>query len=79
VTEINSSPPHLSKAGHIAESILLELNNLRSFSFVHVRRALNEVAHVLAREALVNNLNFCWRTEFPHCIQSLILREMSSL
>jgi hypothetical protein len=70
VTEINFSPPHLSKAGHITESILLELNDLRSFSSVHVRRALNEVAHVLAKEAVVNNLNFCWRTEFPSLLYS---------
>jgi hypothetical protein len=38
---------------------------LRSASFVHVRRASNAVAHVLAREAMLKNLNVCWRSDFP--------------
>jgi len=77
VAEINSSPPHLSIAGHITESILQELKDLRSSSFVHVRRASNAVAHVLAREAMLKNLNVRWRSDFPCCIQDLIVREKS--
>jgi len=46
VAEIISSPPHLSTAGHITESIVQELIAFRSGSFVHVKRSLNGVAHV---------------------------------
>jgi hypothetical protein len=38
-----------------------------------------EVAHVLAKEIVVNDLNSWWRYEVPRCIQSLILREKFSL
>jgi hypothetical protein len=69
VKEINSPSPHLSSAGHITESILQELKVFGSSSFVHVKRSLNEVAHILAREALFNSCNACWFSDFPSCIQ----------
>lgn len=70
-------PPHLSSAGHITESILQELKVFGSSSFVHVRRSLNEVAHILAREALMNSFNACWFSDFPTCIQGHLVREKS--
>jgi hypothetical protein len=77
VTEINSPLPHLSTAGHITESILQEIKGFGSSSFVHVNRALNGVAHILAREALFNSLNACWLSDFPICILGHLFREKS--
>jgi hypothetical protein len=77
VTEINSPLPHLSTAGHITESILQEIKGFGSSSFVHVNRAFNEVAHILAREALFNSLNACWFSDFPTCILGHLFKEKS--
>jgi len=69
----------LSSAGHITESILQELKVFGSSSFVHVKRSLNGVAHILAREALLNSLNACWFSNFLTCIRVIWLGRSLSL
>jgi hypothetical protein len=75
ISDINSPPPHFSKAGQFTESVLSKSKSLRFVSFVHAPRELNVVAHVLAKTAIGRKLNFCWREEVPDCISNLILRE----
>lgn len=52
VSELHSDPPYLSEIGHFIESIIQELQGLRSARFVHVHRESNIIAaHVFANEA----------------------------
>jgi hypothetical protein len=75
VKDIMSPVPHLSKSGHITESILQELYGFRAATFVHVKRECNRVAHTLARLAVDQNYLNCWLEEAPACISDLIFRE----
>jgi ribonuclease HI len=77
ILDINSPPPHFSKAGHLTESVIKELRSFRKATFVHVPRELNEVAHTLAKEAAVRKVDNCWLEEVPVCISSLVVREKS--
>jgi hypothetical protein len=49
VNEINSPPSYLSNTGHFIESIVKEINGIRSVKFGHVHRELNGAAHVLTK------------------------------
>lgn len=77
ILDINSPPPHFSKAGHLTEIVIKELEGFRKAIFVHVPRELNEVAHTLAKEAAVRKIDDCWLEEVPECIFSLVVREKS--
>jgi hypothetical protein len=75
VEEILSNPLYLSSSGHLIESIAQEQNCFRSVSFVHVNRKCNNVANILAKEAVERYEEMCWLEETPNCIGSVILRE----
>jgi ribonuclease HI len=77
ISDINSPPPHFSKAGHITESMSLELEGFQYANFVHVPKELNSVAHVLAKKAAMYNLDCCWLEEISACISNLVLGEKS--
>jgi hypothetical protein len=49
VNEINVASPSLSRTGCFTEGIKLELNSLRSFRVIHVKRKANFVVHVLIK------------------------------
>jgi len=75
VNEIRSPLPHLSKSGHLIESIVQEPHGRRSAQFVHVKRDCNSVAYSLAKVAMDQNISDCWLEEAPICIAELIIRE----
>jgi hypothetical protein len=75
IDEICSPLPHLSKSGHIIESITHDIYHLTSAKFVHITREGNVVAHCLAKLAVDQNLSFCWMVEPPACIVVLLVRE----
>jgi hypothetical protein len=79
ISNINSPPPHFSKAGHLTESVIRELEGFRKATFAHVPRELNEVAHTLAKEAVVHKIDDCWLEEVYECISSLVVREKSTI
>jgi len=56
VAELSSSPPYLSKNGHLTESIVQEIQCFRFAKFVHVHQECNSVAHVIAKEAAICKL-----------------------
>jgi hypothetical protein len=59
ISDINSPHPHFSKAGHLTKSVIRELESFRKAIFVYVPRELNEVAHTLAKEAVVRKIDDC--------------------
>jgi hypothetical protein len=79
ISNINSSPPHFSQAGHLTESVIRQLEGFIKAIFVHVPRELNEVAHTLAKEAVVRKIDDCWVEEVSECISSLVVREKSTI
>jgi hypothetical protein len=38
-----------------------------------IRREGNNIAHVLANEAILSSLNECWLFEPPDCIKELVV------
>lgn len=52
--KVNSNTPYLSRSGHFIEGMKHEMLYLRSYSFVNVSKASNEVAHTLAKSAAAN-------------------------
>jgi ribonuclease HI len=75
IDDICSPLPHLSKSGHITESIALNILHLTSAKFVHVKREGNMVAHCLAKLAVDQNSSSCWRFEPPACIVDSLVRD----
>jgi hypothetical protein len=59
IDEICSPLPHLSKFGHITESIAHDIYHLTSAKFVHIKREGNAVAHCLAKLVVDQNLSSC--------------------
>lgn len=49
--------------------------HLRSYSIVHVPRALNEVAHTLAKSAAAIFCDDVWLEDIPLCIFDIVTRE----
>jgi len=65
IFDINSPLPHFSKVGQFTKSVISESKDLRFVSFVHPPRESNEVAHVLAKTAIVRKLMKKFRIAFP--------------
>jgi ribonuclease HI len=75
IREVNSNHPYLFRSGHFIEGIKQDVVYLRSNSFVHVSRALNEAAHTLARSAAANFCYDVWLEDIPSCIFDIVSRE----
>ncbi|XP_062173543.1 uncharacterized protein LOC133879005 [Alnus glutinosa] len=75
VNKIHSKPPFLSATGHLIESIVQEIQGLRSATFVHVHRECNGAAHLLAKEAVVHEEETCWIEDTSYFLDTVILRE----
>jgi len=75
IREVNSSPPYLSRSGHFIKGIKQEVLHLRSHSFVHVSRALNEAAHTLAKSAAAYFCDDVWLEDIPPCIFDIVTKD----
>jgi hypothetical protein len=68
IQALSTTPPHLHWFGHFVESILLELQYFKSFSFAHCRRDANGVAHSLAKAVASQCLEARWIVQPPSFI-----------
>jgi hypothetical protein len=71
---VNYNPHFLSSVDHLVEGIRNEVGFLRTYSFVHVARGLNEAAHIMAKIAITNVVDDVWLEEIPYCILEIITR-----
>jgi hypothetical protein len=53
----------------------MEIQGLRSARFVNVHRESNTAAHVLAKEAGEDKVDFCWLEDIPRSISNIVFRE----
>lgn len=75
VRKANSDPPHLSRIGHFIESIQQELQGFSTSSIVFVSRECNSAAHVLANEAVANNVDSVWLEDVLRSISDIVIKE----
>jgi hypothetical protein len=75
VKEINSAPRFLSKIGHFIENIYADILNLRVAKFSFIPRECNEAAHILAKEATRDKIEWNWIEECPLSILNVVTRE----
>lgn len=75
IREVNSSPPYLFRSGHFIEGIKQEVLHLRSRSFVHVPRALNEAAHTLAKSKASYFYDDVWLEDILSCIFDIVTKD----
>jgi hypothetical protein len=75
IKEVNSNPPFLSSVGHLVEGIRNEVGLVRTYSFVHVARGLNEAARILAKIAITNVVDDVWLEGIHSCILEIITRQ----
>jgi hypothetical protein len=61
--------------GHFIESIQHELQGLSTSIIVFVPRECNSAAHVLANEAVANNVDSVWLEDIPRSISGIVIRE----
>ena len=57
--------------GHLIQGILRAKSSFTDYSFRHVNRAFNGVAHELAQYAKWNNVSHVWNDVFPLFLNSL--------
>jgi hypothetical protein len=65
--------------GQIIEDIRSILRSISSVEVHHVKRSVNMVAHVLAKNAIFQSLEQSWIGECPPVIQSIVHAERDML
>ena len=65
-----------SQDGHIIKDILSYANSLQSFSFSHVSRQGNVVAHALAQKARLSFPLLAWMEFVPSSISSFVVSDL---
>lgn len=79
VDAVNSGNVDTSWLGHVIEDIKLELNSLAHWKFTFVRRKGNQIAHCLAKFAVLNCITDSWSATPPTCISDLLVLEQTAL
>ena len=67
-----------SSYGHLVRDTLCCVNSFRSFSFSHIARQGNTIAHALAQRARLSFLMLVLIEDVPFDIDSLVILDFSS-
>lgn len=76
VGKLQSSKRDLSALGPTVEEVKLLLASRESWKVSWVRREANKAAHLVAREAVANQLDFVWRLTPPDFILHVVSDEI---
>jgi ribonuclease HI len=79
VDAINICKVDRSSLGLLMDDIRSELSCMPHWKMTFIRREGNNVAHVLAKEAISSPLDNCWLFEPPDCIKELVVTERTAL
>ncbi|KAK9989549.1 hypothetical protein SO802_029788 [Lithocarpus litseifolius] len=77
--ELISTDPSLALHGHVIQDIRCLVSSFVSFSFTHVRRQGNNVAHALARWAINSSNSTVWMEDVPPDIQYVVQADLASI
>ncbi|XP_042958143.1 uncharacterized protein LOC122293710 [Carya illinoinensis] len=75
ISAVNSVDEDLSSGGHIVEDVKAVLRERRSWKIQFTRREGNEVAHLLAKKALLVEQDQIWIDECPDFISLQVCKE----